>query len=261
MLTSVVRIAIATLLTDNGIAPPLSATTHGAPTITFTADQPRVAATLKRAMMMATIQPNEKREIVIWRSPSLGPSVEKKATGRTPRALKMMITAKPSQKPRPRNEANVPRASVEMTRLAASHMVKSSGMRTWVRVVGETRSIPCVSMPLSSGMLTVSEAIRQSSLFEAPSSQKSRIQQAKPPTFLMRTGNSHLPVEPHLTGDACPSKRLQPSQPSHFTTHTLGSTRHNILLPTQINGTYKLYLMHDLECSIVRTNQDLRPSG
>src|SRR5215472_17494334 len=224
MLTSVVKIAIAMMPTHNGMAPPLSATTNCAPTITFTADQPIQAATLKRAMMIPPTQPKEKREMVIERSPSFGPSVEKNATGNTPRALKMMIAVKPSQNPSPKIEANVPRASVEMTRLAASHMVKLSRMRTWVRVVGETRSIPCVSIPLSSGMVTTSEAIRYSSLFEASPSLERRVQQAKPPAFLTRAGESRLPVEPHLIGDAWHSKVLQSSEAAYQTTQARSST-------------------------------------
>src|SRR5437870_10466743 len=95
--------------------------------MTLTTDQPMHAPTLKIAMMMPPTQPKEKREIVIWRSPSLGPSVEKKATGRTPSALKMMIIARLSQKPRPKiGIAKAPRPTVEITRLAESHMVKLS---------------------------------------------------------------------------------------------------------------------------------------
>src|SRR5437764_5090449 len=129
--------------------------------MTLTADQPMHAATLKRAMMIAPTQPKEKREMVIWRSPSLGPRVEKKATGKTPNALKMMMIAKLSQKPRRKMTlANEPRATVEITRLAESHMVKLSKIRTWARVAGETRSMPCVSMPFSSwGIATVSDAM------------------------------------------------------------------------------------------------------
>src|SRR6266581_7833383 len=129
--------------------------------MTLTADQPMQAATLKSAIMIAPTQPKEKREMVIWRNPSFGPSVEKKATGNTPRALKMIITAMLSQKPIPNTGiAIAPRATVERTRLAESHIVKLSKMRTCERVAGDTRSIPCVSTPLpSSGMLTTSEAI------------------------------------------------------------------------------------------------------
>src|SRR5437016_10868573 len=68
--------------------------------MTLTTDQPIHAATLKSAMMIPPTQPKAKREMVIWRRPNFGPSVEKKATGRTPKALKMMITATLSQKPR-----------------------------------------------------------------------------------------------------------------------------------------------------------------
>jgi hypothetical protein len=57
------------------------------------------AARLKKAMIMAPSHPKEKREIVIWRNPSLGPRVEKNATGRTPRTLKRMIATALSQKP------------------------------------------------------------------------------------------------------------------------------------------------------------------
>src|SRR6266581_8835908 len=129
--------------------------------MTFTTDQPMHAATLKRAMMMPPTQQKEKREMVIWRNPNLGPRVEKKATGRTPSALKTMIIAILSQNPSFKNGiAIAPTPTVEMTRLAESHMVKLSKMRTWARVVGETRSIPCASTPFSSsGMVTVSEAI------------------------------------------------------------------------------------------------------
>src|SRR5579885_3546466 len=132
MLTMVVKTAMTRMLAQRGNAPPLSAVTNCAPTITFTADQPMQAATLNSAIMMAPTQPNEKREIVIWRSPSFGPSVEKKATGDTPNALKRMIAAKLSQNPilRKGAEGSVPRATVEMTRLAESHMVKLSKIRT-----------------------------------------------------------------------------------------------------------------------------------
>src|SRR2546425_12398588 len=99
--------------------------------MTLTADQPMQAATLKRAIIIPPTQPKEKREMVIWRKPSLGPSVEKKATGSTPSTLKMIITATLSQKPRPKaGIAKAPRATVEITRLAESHMVKLSKMRT-----------------------------------------------------------------------------------------------------------------------------------
>ena len=115
-------------------------------------------------MMIPPTQPKAKREMVIWRRPNFGPSVEKKATGRTPKTLKMMITATLSQKPRPKiGTARAPRPMVEITRLAESHMVKLSITRTWVRVLGETRSIPCVSTPCSSGIVTTSEAISSSS--------------------------------------------------------------------------------------------------
>ncbi len=143
-----------------GTLPPLSAATSCPPIMTFTTDHPMQAAALKSAMMMPPTQPKEKREMVIWRSPSRGPSVEKKATGRTPNALKRRMTATLSQKPRPKiGIAKAPRPTVEMTRLAESHMVKLSKIRTWVRVAGDTRSIPCISTPCSSGMATVSEAI------------------------------------------------------------------------------------------------------
>src|SRR5260370_1495155 len=129
--------------------------------MTLTVDQPMQAATLNSAMMMPPIQPKEKRVIVIWRRPNLGPRVEKKATGKTPIALKIIITARPSQKPSPNARlAIAPRAIVEITRLADSHIVKLSRMRTCERVLGETRSIPCVSKPCSSGMAIISVAIR-----------------------------------------------------------------------------------------------------
>src|SRR5712692_8915001 len=128
--------------------------------MTLTVDQPMQAATLNSAMMMPPTQPKEKREMVIWRKPSLGPRVEKKATGKTPSTLKIIITATLSQKPRPNiTLANAPRAIVEITRLADSHIVKLSKMRMCVRVWGETRSMPCVSNPCSSGINTVSVAI------------------------------------------------------------------------------------------------------
>src|SRR5713226_6356121 len=129
--------------------------------MTFTTDQPMHAATLKKAMMMPPTQPKEKREIVIWRNPNLGPSVEKKATGRVPRALKMMMMATLPQIPRTKmGMAKAPRPTVEITRLAESHMVKLSKMLLWAGVVDETRSIPCISTPFSSsGMVTVSEAM------------------------------------------------------------------------------------------------------
>src|SRR5437588_7096191 len=129
--------------------------------MTMTADQPMHAATLKRAMIIPPTQPKAKREMVIWRNPSLGPRVEKNATGKTPSALKMIITATLSQKPSPKiGIAIAPRATVEITRLAESHIVKLSRIRTWERVVGETRSIPCVSIPFSSsGIVTTSVAI------------------------------------------------------------------------------------------------------
>jgi hypothetical protein len=47
------------------------------------------------------------------------------------------------------------------------HIVKLSRMRTWALVLGETRSMPCVSIPLSSGISTVSrisEAIERTLL-------------------------------------------------------------------------------------------------
>src|SRR5262249_16095062 len=117
------------------------------------------------AMMIPPAQPKEKREMVIWRNPNLGPKVEKKATGKVPNTLKMMMIARLSQKPRPKMAlANVPRATVEITRLAESHMVKLSKTRTCARVAGETRSIPCVSMPFSSwGIETVSDAMEDDS--------------------------------------------------------------------------------------------------
>src|SRR5260221_13635730 len=154
--------------------------------MTLTADQPMQAATLKIAMMMPPTQPKEKREMVIWRSPNFGPSVEKKATGKTPSTLKMMIAARLSQKPRPNTRlANAPRAIVEITRLAESHMVKLSKMRTCVRVLGETRSIPCVSKPRSSGMATVSVAIFLFSL-------RKNIQHFRKQTLQVVAGRTHL---------------------------------------------------------------------
>src|SRR5215831_16099229 len=158
------RPATCTLHVPMAALPQIRAATSCPPTMTLTTDQPMQAATLKSAMILAPTQPKEKREMVIWRSPSLGPSVEKKATGRTPSALKRMMTARLSQNPRPKTTlARAPRATVEITRLAESHMVKLSRMRTCVRVVGETRSIPCVSTPYSSGMVTTSVAIVLSS--------------------------------------------------------------------------------------------------
>src|SRR6266516_2357946 len=129
--------------------------------MTLTVDQPMQAATLNSAMRMPPTQPNVKRVMVIWRKPSLGPSVEKKATGKTPSKLKMIIIARLSQNPRLKiGIAKAPRPIVEITRLADSHMVKLSKMRTCVRVLGETRSIPCLSKPCSSGMAIISVAIR-----------------------------------------------------------------------------------------------------
>src|SRR5579863_6127793 len=157
----VVRMAITITPTLNGIAPLLSETANWPPTITFTADHAIHAPTLKNAIMMPPTQPKAKRVRVIWRSPNFGPRVEKNATGSTPSALKMTIEATLSQKPIPKaGTASVPSAIVEITRLAANHMVKLSKIRTWVRVSGDTRSMPCVSIPLSSGIATTSEAIR-----------------------------------------------------------------------------------------------------
>src|SRR5436309_3493435 len=116
-------------------------------------------------MITAPAQPNEKRVMVIWRRPSLGPIVEKKATGREPRILKSMIAATLSQNPRPNiGMAIAPRATVEITRFAENQMVKLSEMCTCARALGETRSIPCVSILCSSGMEIVSEAIESSLL-------------------------------------------------------------------------------------------------
>src|SRR6266851_753896 len=161
MLTRVVRTAKMRIPTQLGTLPPLKAATNWPPIMTLTTDQPMQAATLKSAIMMPPTQPKEKREIVIERSPYLGPRVEKNATGKTPSALKMMMMATLSQNPRPKiGIAKAPRPTVEITKLAESHIVKLSKMRTWVRVVGETRSIPCVSIPLSSGRVTTSEAMK-----------------------------------------------------------------------------------------------------
>src|ERR671932_457608 len=125
--------------------------------ITFTADQPKHAATLNTAMIAAPTQPKEKREIVICLRPSLGPRVEKNATGSTPRALKITMTATLSQNPSPKTGiASPPKETVESTKLADSHMVKLSRMRVWTRTLGETRSMPCVSTPCSSGISTTS---------------------------------------------------------------------------------------------------------
>src|SRR5947209_20614548 len=101
--------------------------------MTLTADQPIQAATLKRAMIIRPTQPKEKREIGIWRKPSFGPRVEKKATGRTPSTLKRTMASTLSQKPRPKTGmASAPNATVEITKFAESHIVKLSRMRTWV---------------------------------------------------------------------------------------------------------------------------------
>src|SRR5713226_348604 len=138
MLTRVVRTAKMRIPAQLGTAPPLNAATNWPPIMTLTTDQPIQAATLNSAMMMPPTHPNEKRDIVIWRSPNLGPRVEKNATGRTPSALKMRIIAKLSQNPRPKmGIANAPRPTVEITRLAESHMVKLSMIRTWARVRSE----------------------------------------------------------------------------------------------------------------------------
>ena len=131
MLTKVVSSAMTRMPAHLGTAPLVRAETNCPPIITFTADQPMQAATLNSAMMMPPTQPKAKREIVIWRRPNFGPRVEKKATGSTPSALKMIITANPSQKPRKKAwVAKAPRAMVEITRLAESHMVKLSRIRT-----------------------------------------------------------------------------------------------------------------------------------
>src|ERR671932_127387 len=99
--------------------------------MTLTVDQPMQAATLNSAIIFAPIQPKEKREIVICRNPNLGPRVEKKATGNTPRLLKMRIAATLSQNPSLNTiVAKDPKATVEMTKLADSHRVKLSKIQT-----------------------------------------------------------------------------------------------------------------------------------
>src|SRR5947199_8473382 len=105
--------------------------------MTFTVDQPMAVATLKTAMIIAPTQPKEKREIVIWRRPSLGPMVEKKATGSVPSTLKRIIAMTLSQKPSWKiGTARAPRATVGIDRFADAHIVKLSRMRTWVLVSG-----------------------------------------------------------------------------------------------------------------------------
>jgi len=58
-LTAVVSTAMNRMPIQVGTAPPLSAATICAPTITFTADQPMQAATLNNAMIFAPCQPEE----------------------------------------------------------------------------------------------------------------------------------------------------------------------------------------------------------
>src|SRR5579875_281790 len=146
--------------TGCGIAPLLRAWTSWPPTITFTVDQPVQAATLKITMIMAPSQPNEKREIVIWRRPSLGPRVDRKATGRAPRRLKRIIATALSQKPSANTLlAIAPSATVEMTRLAESHIVKLSKIRKWARSLAGMRTIPRVSIPGSSWRVSVPASI------------------------------------------------------------------------------------------------------
>src|SRR5579875_1101772 len=117
MLTEVVKIASTRIPNQTGTAPPLREEINCPPIMTFTVDHPIQAATLKIAIIMLPTQTKEKREIVIWRKPNFGPSVEKKATGKVPRILKITIIAKLSQKPRPKSVcAKVPNETVEMTR-------------------------------------------------------------------------------------------------------------------------------------------------
>src|SRR5690349_25030090 len=114
---------IARIPTCCGIAPLLKAATTWPPTITLTVDQPRVAATLKSAMIEPPTQPKEKREIVMVRRPSFGPNVERKATGKIPSTLKIMMAATLSQNPRKNTPVDsAPSATVEITILAESQI-------------------------------------------------------------------------------------------------------------------------------------------
>src|SRR5579875_643202 len=164
----VVTMAMARIAIGRAIVPPLTAATNWPPIIALTADQPVQAITLKIAMIIAPFQPKEKREIVIWRRPSLGPRVERKATGRAPSALKRIMAITLSQNPRPKTGmARAPRATVEMTMLAENQIVKLSKMRTWVRMPGKMRSIPYGSTPCSPGMGMVSEIIEETLLLNS----------------------------------------------------------------------------------------------